>query len=122
MVVVECFVAKRSTGRSLTMSIDELRRSLDRNAPAPWYGCCPNGIPLYVFVVDFHKAPASVCGRFGFEHCRVDYFDIRSELYTSLNELTFPMNRWIRLFLTVWSRESSSTSLNITNHQQHTHP
>ena len=114
MVIADCFVVKRSTGRSLTMSIGDLRKSLDENAPVPWCGFCPNGMPVYVFTVDFHKLPAVVCGRLGFEYFHVCFSDLPNECYTSLNRLTLPIGKWIGIFMNMWLCEASSTSLDIT--------
>jgi hypothetical protein len=105
MVVVECFVVTRSTGCSLTMSIGDLRKSLDENAPAPFYCSCPNGIPFYIVMVDFHKLPAVVCGRLGWDFFHVCFSDIPNECYISSNRLILPIEKWVRLFMNMWSRE-----------------
>ena len=106
MIVVDVFWVLRSRGRSLDMPIEGLRQQLDEHAPLPTIIFSPKGEQMFVFAIDFHRFPESVCLRLGFEYVHVGYMEIRDDMYSSLNEVTFQGDRWIGMFLMRWAHET----------------
>ncbi len=113
MVVIDIFAVRwmRGTGEPPPHLIEVLRQRMDEIAPAPWRGVCPDGGPVIIFAVDFHRSPAAVCAWMGFEYIHVCFSELVDEEYTPLNELVFRRHRWARVFFLLWSREVAVTSL-----------
>jgi hypothetical protein len=100
MVIVDVFIAR---SRTAAHSIEALRARMDRGAP----GCClvhlPDGEPAFIFAVDFHRRPAGVCARMGFEYAHVGFAEVSARDYAPENMLKFDSFRWLRLMLMHWS-------------------
>ena len=107
-MIVDIFIVTRSPTYTMSrMSFMELGQTLDRRAPMPWLGVCPLGEPMAAFGVDFHRAPAAVCARLGFDYCHVEFREVAAEeVYLPERELVFGSlpHSWMRLFHVAWWR------------------
>ncbi len=103
MVVVDLFIV-RMTDQSRHLSIEALRKKMDRNAPQPYTLYSPSGEPMFVFGVDFHLRPLAVCRQMGFECAHLEFLDIPCDYYSPINMAGFDGDTWVRVFQIIWMR------------------
>jgi len=100
-MIVDVFIVRRVVGS--VQSIEILHRQMDSNAPSPRVVYFPDGEVGFVFAIDFHRAPAGVCTRLGYEYMHVGFVEIDSCKYTPTYALDLRSYSWIRVFLMQWS-------------------
>jgi hypothetical protein len=99
-MIVDVFIVK---SRTVEHSIEALRARMDRKAPGWASVFLPDGEPVFVFAVDFHRRPSDVCTRMGFEYAHVGFAEVSVGDYVPANALLFDSFRWLRLILVHWS-------------------
>ena len=104
MVVVDVFIVWRATERSESQSIENLRFKMDEHAPQPFELVGPSGELLFIFCVDFHKAPRVVCEQMGFQYTHACYAEFPCDSYMSINQMQLQPYRWIKVFYHLWSQ------------------
>ena len=89
-MIVDIFVATEGEQHALGLRmIDALRRSMDSKAPMPRLIFDPCSNPSFVFAVDFHRNPASICSRLELDYQHICYIDVTESDYSPENALTF---------------------------------
>ena len=102
-MIVDLFLATRPAHNDTTPS--ELRPEMGEDAPKPSCIVGPNGELYYVFTVDIHRDPQSICQRLGFGYIHVDYMEITTRVYTNRAQINLRQPFWVAVFIALWKRE-----------------
>ena len=104
MVLLDVFAALPQTAQSRALPIEQLRLRLDEHAPSPMTLRCPEGGPLFLFAVDFHRVPRLVCERMGFAYAHLRYLEARDADYQAIHIINVRGLQWLKVFIQLWAQ------------------